>query len=179
MSDLQNRAQDLRVVVYGEPSVSTITPKSGENAGKQVDVLNLNVYKPKAEKDQDGKWKKLDPDFFKLQLFSEHAKAIAPLLKDGLALRVSGLIKEDSFQGRDGQQKIAKSILVNNIAIDLLQRGINAIDFQKPMKLENTKVKETQVQNFNAQSMLNDVAKRSEKMLDNFAKKVQDNNLTF
>ena len=40
MSDLQNRAQDLRVVVYGEPSVSTITPKSGENVGKQVDVLN-------------------------------------------------------------------------------------------------------------------------------------------
>ena len=100
MSDLQNRAQDLRVVVYGEPSVSTITPKSGENVGKQVDVLNLNVYKPKAEKDQDGKWKKLDPDFFKLQLFSEHAKAIAPLLKDGLALRVSGLIKEDTFQLR-------------------------------------------------------------------------------
>ena len=33
MSDLQNRAQDLRVVVYGEPSVSTITPKSGENVG--------------------------------------------------------------------------------------------------------------------------------------------------
>ena len=41
------------------------------------------------------------------------------------------------------------------------------------------KVKETQVQNFNAQSMLNDVAKRSEKVLDNFAKTVQDNNLNF
>ena len=60
-----------------------------------------------------------------------------------------------------------------------MQRGINAIDIQKPKKLENTKAKEAQAQNFNAQSMLNDVAKRSEKMLDNFAKKVQDNNLNF
>ena len=70
-------------------------------------------------------------------------------------------------------------MLNTNIAIDLLQRGINAIDFQKPMKLENTKAKEAQAQNFDAKSMLNDVAKRSEKMLDNFAKKVQDNNLNF
>ena len=47
------------------------------------------------------------------------------------------------------------------------------------MKLENTKAKEAQAKNFDAKSMLNDVAKRSEKMLDNFAKKVQDNNLNF
>lgn len=133
MTENLNRpmANDMRVVVYGEPNVSTITPKTGDNAGKQIDVLNINVYKPNSARQPDGSWKQLDSDWYKLQLFSEHAKEISPLIKDGLALRVSGLIKENTFQGKDGQTKTSKNIVVNNIAVDLLQRGIKGIDFEK------------------------------------------------
>ena len=144
MTENLNRpmANDLRVIVYGEPNIATITPKSGENAGKQIDVLNINVYKPNASKQPDGSWKQMDSDWYKLQLFSEHAKEISPLIKDGLALRVSGLIKENTFQGKDGQTKTSKNIVVNNIAVDLLQRGIKGIDFEKKNREQQVNKKE-------------------------------------
>lgn len=152
MADKENRnfVSDYRVIVSSEPKVNTIQPKSGEMAGKNVDVLNVDVYKQHAEKQQDGSWKKLANEFFKLELYSAAAKSIAPMLVAGLALRVAGEIKEHEYQGKDGTTKVAKSLVANSIGIDLLQKGLNSIDFTKPERQQQ------QTQNKNEPAKLQD-----------------------
>lgn len=42
------------VVVFKEPTISQIVPKSGPNAGKETSVLEFKAYKPHFVKQQDG-----------------------------------------------------------------------------------------------------------------------------
>ena len=42
------------VVVFKEPTVSQIVPKSGPNAGKETSVLEFKAYKPHFVKQKDG-----------------------------------------------------------------------------------------------------------------------------
>lgn len=42
------------VVVFKEPTISQIVPKSGPNAGKETSVLEFKAYKPHFVKQKDG-----------------------------------------------------------------------------------------------------------------------------
>ena len=42
------------VVVFKEPTISQIVPKSGPNAGKETSVLEFKAYKPHFVKQQGG-----------------------------------------------------------------------------------------------------------------------------
>lgn len=139
----QNRLSDARVVVYGEPQVKTVTPHSGPNAGKEVDVLSVRVRQDHAERLPDGTWEKKDSDWFDLQSYNPHAKELAAMLKDGMALRVSGIVQEREYTGKDGQQHQAKSIAANSLAIDMLQPGLKGVTFEKPIHREQAPAKQS------------------------------------
>lgn len=133
MTDL-NKINDFRVIVYGDTKVNSIVPKSGVNAGKNIDVLTLEVYKPKAEKQPDGSWKKLDSEFYKIELYSQYASTVASMITSGIALRVSGTIKESEYTNKEGEKKTSKTIVADSLAVDLLQKGLKEIKFEKITK---------------------------------------------
>ncbi len=131
MSD-KKTASDLRVICHGEPQIKTITPKSGTNEGKEVSVLCFRAYHPVAEKQQDGSFNSKDPEWYSLQLFDNKAQEIGKFIKDGLVLRVSGEVKEREYTDKNGQKQIGRDLNVYSLAVDLKQRGLKNIDFQKP-----------------------------------------------
>ena len=133
MTDL-NKINDFRVIVYGDTKVNSIVPKSGVNAGKNIDVLTLDVYKPKAEKQPDGSWKKLDSEFYKIELYSQYASTVTSMITSGIALRVSGTIKESEYTNKEGEKKTSKTIVADSLAVDLLQKGLKEIKFEKITK---------------------------------------------
>ena len=132
------RVSDHRVIIYGEPKVETITPKTGPNAGRQVNVLTVRGYHPTAERQPDGSFKEKDPLWYDLRLYDQHAQQIKSFLKDGMALRVSGSVKTHTWTGKDGKERQGTEIALSSVAVDLKQRGLKGIDFEKPVKKEKT-----------------------------------------
>lgn len=122
MSEQKERVSDYRVICYGEPKISSIVPKSGPNAGHEVKVLTVRGYHPVSEKQADGTFKQKDPVWHDLKLFNQSADLVAPLIKDGMALRVSGSLQDHAFTGK------------NSLSVDLMQRGLKSLDFEKPSK---------------------------------------------
>lgn len=133
-----SRVSDHRVIIYGEPKVETITPRSGPNAGKQVNVLTVRGYHPTAERLPDGTFKEKDPVWYDLKLYDREAEMIKPFLKDGLALRVGGSVRTHAWTGKDGKERQDAEISLYSVAVDLKQRGLKGIDFEKPVRKEKT-----------------------------------------
>lgn len=136
MSDVKNesRVSDLRVVCYGEASIKKILPKSGVNAGKEITVLSMRAYHPKSVRKPDGTFDLQETEWYTLQLFDDKAALIKSFLKDGLVLRVSGEVKTRKYQDKNGKEQIASDLTLYSIAVDLKQRGLLSIGFEKPLK---------------------------------------------
>ena len=59
---------------------------------------------------------------------------MAPLIKDGMALRVSGSLQDHAFTGKDGKEHHSSILTLNSLSVDLMQRGLKSLDFEKPVK---------------------------------------------
>lgn len=123
---------DYRVILYGEPAVQTVTPKSGINAGKEIKVLTVRAYHPVSVRKNDGTFEEKDPLWLDLKLFDNNADHIKELLKDGLVLRVSGEIKTRPWTGKDGKVRESSDLMLHSLAVDLKQRGLKGLNFEKP-----------------------------------------------
>ena len=134
MSEQKEKVSDYRVICYGEPKVSSIVPKSGPNAGQEVKVLTVRGYHPVSERQEDGTFKQKDPVWHDLKLFHQNADLAASLIKDGLALRVSGALQDHAFTGKDGKEHHSSVLTLNSLSVDLMQRGLKGLDFEKPAK---------------------------------------------
>lgn len=132
------RVSDHRVIIYGEPKMETITPRSGPNAGKEVNVLTVRGYHPTAERLPDGSFKEKEPVWYDMKLYDREAEMIKPFLKDGLALRVAGAVRTHTWTGRDGKERQGQEISLSSVSVDLKQRGLKGIDFEKPVRKEKT-----------------------------------------
>lgn len=130
------RVSDHRVIIYGKPKVETIIPKGGTNAGKEIKVLTVRGYHPTAERLPDGSFKEKDPVWYDMKLYEREAELIRPFLKDGLALRVSGAVKTHTWTDKDGKERQGNEISLSSVAVDLKQRGLKGIDFEKPVRKE-------------------------------------------
>ena len=75
------------VVVFKEPTVSQIVPKSGPNAGKETSVLEFKAYKPHFVKQKDGSFQqdKDGTEFFSVRYYGKEssAKRMAAGIKEG------------------------------------------------------------------------------------------------
>lgn len=68
------------VVVFKEPTVNKIVPKSGQRAGKDTFVVEFKAYHPSFEKKQDGSFERKDSVFSPFNSFSVLKKQPTRLL---------------------------------------------------------------------------------------------------
>lgn len=134
MSEQKERVSDYRVICYGDPKVSSIVPKSGPNAGHEVKVLTVRGYHLVSEKQADGSFKQKDSIWHDLKLFNQNADLVSTLIKDGMAIRVSGSLQAHTFTGKDGKEYHNSVLTLNSLSVDLMQRGLKSLDFEKPTK---------------------------------------------
>ncbi|MCK0535203.1 single-stranded DNA-binding protein [Anaerobiospirillum sp. NML120511] len=137
MSDNLENVENYRIIIFNKPEHKTITPKSGDNAGKQVGLLTFRGFHPEYVENSDQKFVST---WYQINCFNENSFPLAEILADGMAVSVSGKVKEDSYTTSDGEVKKSLTINAKKILLDLLQPGIKGITFEKAQK-DNTYMK--------------------------------------
>lgn len=155
-----DKVQNYKIYVYREPELNTIVPKSGKNAGKEIDVLSVKVLHRNYEIDPtSGDFIKKDPTFMTLKKYGDakdNVKQLASLIQPGMQLRVSGSLTSHEYEFKDqktGQMRkqTALELNANNLMLDLSQKGLKGINFEQQKQNEQT-VSQAQPQQSQVQS---------------------------
>lgn len=142
-----DKVQNYKIYVYREPELNTIVPKSGKNAGKEIDVLSVKVLHRNYEIDPtSGDFIKKDPTFITLKKYGDakdNVKQLASLIQPGMQLRVSGSLTSHEYEFKDqktGQMRkqTALELNANNLMLDLSQKGLKGINFEQQKQNEQT-----------------------------------------
>ena len=155
-----DKVQNYKIYVYREPELNTIVPKSGKNAGKEIDVLSVKVLHRNYEIDPtSGDFIKKDPTFITLKKYGDekdNVRQLASLIQPGMQLRVSGSLTSHEYEFKDqktGQMRkqTALELNANNLMLDLSQKGLKGINFEQQKQNEQT-VSQAQPQQSQVQS---------------------------
>lgn len=147
------KLSDHKVVIYGQPEMKTITVKNGEKAGQQLNVISCKAYHPNIVRKEDGTFERKDPTWYRMQYYGkEDAAIVGKFLTDGLALRVTGYVKDVNYQDKEGKTQTAKELTADNIAIEILQKGLKSVVFEKPVPQQTKNQVKTQAQKANPQA---------------------------
>ncbi|MGN0896718.1 MAG: hypothetical protein ACI4NC_08150 [Succinivibrio sp.] len=150
-----DKVQNYKIYVYREPELNTIVPKSGKNAGKEIDVLSVKVLHRNYEIDPTGDFIKKDPTFMTLKKYGDakdNVKQLASLIQPGMQLRVSGSLTSHEYEFKDQKtgemrKQTALELNANNLMLDLSQKGLKGINFEQQKQNEQTQaVAQTQAQ---------------------------------
>lgn len=142
-----DKVQNYKTYVYREPELNTIVPKSGKNAGKEIDVLSVKVLHRNYEIDPtSGDFIKKDPTFMTLKKYGdakENVKQLASLIQPGMQLRVSGSLTSHEYEFKDQKtgemrKQTALELNANNLMLDLSQKGLKGINFEQQKQNEQT-----------------------------------------
>ena len=155
-----DKVQNYKIYVYREPELNTIVPKSGKNAGNEIDVLSVKVLHRNYEIDPtSGDFIKKDPTFITLKKYGDakdNVKQLASLIQLGMQLRVSGSLTSHEYEFKDQKtgemrKQTALELNANNLMLDLSQKGLKGINFEQQKQNEQT-VSQTQPQQSQVQS---------------------------
>lgn len=155
-----DKVQNYKIYVYREPELNTIVPKSGKNAGKEIDVLSVKVLHRNYEIDPtSGDFIKKDPTFITLKKYGdekENVRQLASLIQPGMQLRVSGSLTSHEYEFKDQKtgemrKQTALELNANNLMLDLSQKGLKGINFEQQKQNEQT-VSQAQPQQSQVQS---------------------------
>ncbi len=151
-----DKVQNYKIYVYREPELNTIVPKTGKNAGKEIDVLSVKVLHRNYEIDPtSGDFIKKDPTFMTLKKYGDakdNVKQLASLIQPGMQLRVSGSLTSHEYEFKDQKtgemrKQTALELNANNLMLDLSQKGLKGINFEQQKQNEQTQaVAQTQAQ---------------------------------
>lgn len=151
-----DKVQNYKIYVYREPELNTIVPKSGKNAGKEIDVLSVKVFHRNYEIDPtSGDFVKKDSTFMTLKRYGDakdNVKQLASLIQPGMQLRVSGSLTSHEYEFKDQKtgemrKQTALELNANNLMLDLSQKGLKGINFEQQKQNEQTQaVAQTQAQ---------------------------------
>lgn len=142
-----DKVQNYKIYVYREPELNTIVPKSGKNAGKEIDVLSVKVLHRNYEIDPtSGDFIKKDPTFMILKKYGDakdNVKQLASLIQPGMQLRVSGSLTSHEYEFKDQKtgemrKQTALELNANNLMLDLSQKGLKGINFEQQKQNEQT-----------------------------------------
>ena len=142
-----DKVQNYKIYVYREPELNTIVPKTGKNAGKEIDELSVKVLHRNYEIDPtSGDFIKKDPTFMTLKKYGDakdNVKQLASLIQPGKQLRVSGPLTSHEYEFKDqktGQMRkqTALELNANNLMLDLSQKGLKGINFEQQKQNEQT-----------------------------------------
>lgn len=141
------KVQNYKIYIYQAPEVTTIMPKTGKNAGKEIDVLSVKALHRNYEIDETtGDFIKKDPTFITLKKYGDekdNVRLLASLIQPGMQLRVNGSLssREYEFQDKEtGEQRkqTAYDLTANSLMLDLSQKGITSIGFEHQKQNEQT-----------------------------------------
>lgn len=151
-----DKVQNYKIYVYREPELNTIVPKTGKNAGKEIDVVSVKVLHRNYEIDPtSGDFIKKDPTFMTLKKYGDakdNVKQLASLIQPGMQLRVSGSLTSHEYEFKDQKtgemrKQTALELNANNLMLDLSQKGLKGINFEQQKQNEQTQaVAQTQAQ---------------------------------
>lgn len=142
-----DKVQNYKIYVYREPELNTIVPKSGKNAGKEIDVLSVKVLHRNYEIDPtSGDFIKKDPTFMTLKKYGDakdNVNQLASLIQPGMQLRVSGSLTSHEYEFKDQKtgemrKQTALELNANNLMLDLSQKGLKGINFKQQKQNEQT-----------------------------------------
>lgn len=142
-----DKVQNYKIYVYREPELNTIVPKSGKNAGKEIDVLSVKVLHRNYEIDPtSGDFIKKDPTFMTLKKYGDakdNVKQLASLIQPGMQLRVSGSLTSHEYEIKDQKtgemrKQTALELNASNLMLDLSQKGLKGINFEQQKQNEQT-----------------------------------------
>lgn len=142
-----DKVQNYKIYVYREPELNTIVPKSGKNAGKEIDVLSVKVLHRNYEIDPtSGDFIKKDPTFMTLKKYGDakdNVKQLSSLIQPGMQLRVSGSLTSHEYEFKDQKtgemrKQTALELNANNLMLDLSQKGLKGINFEQQKQNEQT-----------------------------------------
>lgn len=143
-----DKVQNYKIYVYREPELNTIVPKTGKNAGKEIDVVSVKVLHRNYEIDPtSGDFIKKDPTFMTLKKYGDakdNVKQLASLIQPGMQLRVSGSLTSHEYEFKDQKtgelrKQTAIELNANSLMLDLSQQGLKSITFEQ-QKRENDKI---------------------------------------
>lgn len=154
-----DKVQNYKIYVYREPELNTIVPKSGKNAGKEIDVLSVKVLHRNYEIDPTSGDFIKDPTFMTLKKYGDakdNVKQLASLIQPGMQLRVSGSLTSHEYEFKDQKtgemrKQTALELNANNLMLDLSQKGLKGINFEQQKQNEQT-VSQAQPQQSQVQS---------------------------
>lgn len=155
-----DKVQNYKIYVYREPELNTIVPKTGKNAGKEIDVVSVKVLHRNYEIDPtSGDFIKKDPTFMTLKKYGDakdNVKQLASLIQPGMQLRVSGSLTSHEYEFKDQKtgemrKQTALELNANNLMLDLSQKGLKGINFEQQKQNEQT-VSQAQPQQSQVQS---------------------------
>lgn len=142
-----DKVQNYKIYVYREPELNTIVPKTGKNAGKEIDVLSVKVLHRNYEIDPtSGDFIKKDPTFMTLKKYGDakdNVKQLSSLIQPGMQLRVSGSLTSHEYEFKDQKtgemrKQTALELNANNLMLDLSQKGLKGINFEQQKQNEQT-----------------------------------------
>ena len=147
------KISDHKVVIYGQPEIKTITVKNGDKAGQQLNVVSCRAYHPNIVRKDDGSFERKEPTWYRMQYYGkEDAAIVGKFLTDGLALRATGYVREISYQDKDGNTQTAKELTADNLSIEILQKGLKSVVFEKPVPQQAKSQVKAQAQKANPQA---------------------------
>lgn len=143
------KISDHKVVVYGQPEIKTITVKNGEKVGQQLNVVSCRAYHPNIVRKEDGTFERKEATWYRMQYYGkEDAAIVGKFLTDGLALRATGYVRDITYQDKDGNTQTVKELTADNLSIEILQKGLKSVIFEKPVPQQS----KTQAQKANPQA---------------------------
>ena len=121
------------------PSVREFDIKNGANAGKKGKALTFRGFHENYKRTDDGKFEKTGTDWYKVTCYDRAAEHLLPFIQDGLRLIVHGEVTEFTYKNKEGQDVKGKEIRLYKAGADLLQKGLESIQFKKPEKAAEAK----------------------------------------
>ena len=133
MSEQNAVVTDFRLVVYGKAEKRTITIKNGENAGKTKDLLQFRAFHSEPV---DKESKQFTSTWYDVNCFQDNSFYLVDHICDGLVLYVTGQVKTSQYTAKDGSLRENQTINAKKIYLDLLQRGLKSITFERPTRVK-------------------------------------------
>jgi single-strand DNA-binding protein len=104
------------------------------NSGKAV--AQFTVVTAKRFKDQAGEWQEQDTSFWDVTAFDKLAENVIESLSKGTAVIVTGAMRQEKWQNKDGENRTSWKVLADDVALSLksAQASVQASGEKVPVK---------------------------------------------
>ena len=128
--------KNLRLRVFASPELRKISPKRGDHQGKLVSLLHFRAVHTSAPANKAIRG--FNSEWSSVECFNDKAINLLPILKEGMAIYVSGHVQERCYVTKEGTTKTSKTLYAKQIYLDLLQDGVREVTYIRPPKKGST-----------------------------------------